>query len=414
MSDHSATQSESSGPPSGHAGRHLWQIRWVRDLVLIALVLFLIWFGYYLRSIFTPLLIALTLAYVFNPLIGWAVRRTRMSRPAVIGILLALLLIIVLGAALLLGPMLYDQTGDFLGDIPDYLETLAERIGLVPVEPDPNAPAAVDSAAGEVTAANGDEASPAYTFERLREDLDEYAENPSALLAPIGRWAFGLTGTVAGLIGSVIGTVLYLVMSLVLIPVYFFFIAWQFEPMVKSVHAYLPASRRDRILEVVGKMDSAVSAFIRARLLIAMIMGVLFSVGWCICGVPYWFGLGMGTGLLGLIPYASAIGWPVAILLAWLDRASGVEPAGFSFFMVIFWPSIVYIVVQGVEGWVLTPWIQGRSLEMGTVTLLIVVFIGAAVGGLYGLILCVPVAACIKILLTDVCLPTLKKWATEQ
>ncbi|MAE62472.1 MAG: hypothetical protein CMJ49_14080 [Planctomycetaceae bacterium] len=413
-------------------GPHLWQIRAVRDLVYIAAALFLLWFGYYLRSIFTPLLIAVAMAYVFNPLIGWAELRTSLTRPAIIGILISIILIILLTVLLLLGPMLVHETRELIRAVPGYAETLADRFGFTADTPaDPNAadtpdpdadapvpsdPDATDTDAADTDTADTDIAAadappPELTpAQRLRTKLDTLAQDPSALLIPIGRWVFGLTGTVASVIETVFGTALYLVMSLILIPVYFFFIAWHFNPMVQSLHKYLPASRRDRILEIARKMDSAVSAFIRARLLISLIMGVMFSIGWWIFGVPYWFGIGMATGLLGLIPYASVVGWPVAIILAWLDP----NAVGFSFWFVVFWPSIVYFIVQGVEGWILTPWIQGRSLEMGTVTLLIVVFIGGSVGGLYGLILCVPLAACIKILLTDLCLPALKNWAAEQ
>jgi len=80
---------------------------------------------------------------------------------------------------------------------------------------------------------------------------------------------------------------------------------------------------------------------------------------------------------------------------------------------VLVWPSVVYIVVQSIESWVLTPVIQGKSMEMSVVAVLIVMFVGGAVGGLYGLILCIPAAACGKILLNEVYLPKLKKWAAE-
>jgi predicted PurR-regulated permease PerM len=51
---------------------------------------------------------------------------------------------------------------------------------------------------------------------------------------------------------------------------------------------------------------------------------------------------------------------------------------------------------------------------MSAVTLLIVMFIGGAVGGLFGLIFCIPVAACIKILLEEFVVPRWSRWAALQ
>lgn len=62
---------KSASSPSA-ADRHVWQIPAVRDLFWIGLVIALLWFGYYLRSVFLPVLIGLGLAYGFNPLISYA------------------------------------------------------------------------------------------------------------------------------------------------------------------------------------------------------------------------------------------------------------------------------------------------------------------------------------------------------
>ena len=51
------------------ADRHLWEIVPVSDILIVGAVLFLLWFGYVLRGVFTPVLIGLGLAYLFNPVI---------------------------------------------------------------------------------------------------------------------------------------------------------------------------------------------------------------------------------------------------------------------------------------------------------------------------------------------------------
>jgi predicted PurR-regulated permease PerM len=80
---------------------------------------------------------------------------------------------------------------------------------------------------------------------------------------------------------------------------------------------------------------------------------------------------------------------------------------------VVVWPSLAYLVVQFIESWLLTPWVQSQSMDMHAVTVLIVVFIGGALGGFYGLLLAIPIAACLKILVQELLLPRLIRNAAE-
>lgn len=146
-------------------------------------------------------------------------------------------------------------------------------------------------------------------------------------------------------------------------------------------------------------MDHAVSGFISGRFLIGLLTAGMYPGGWALADVPYWFLLGVTV-----VPYLSAIGWPLAVLLRYLNVITG-DTASFGWLPVVVWPSLVYLMVQFVESWTLTPLVQSRSLEMSTITVLIIAFIGGAVGGFYGLLLTIPIAPCIKILIQALVLP---------
>lgn len=353
--------------------------------VAVVVTLGAIWLGYELRSIFTPLLIALALAYLFQPVIRWGEHRTRLSRPGVIALLMLTLTLVGLGLLAWLGPKFVSQLIDLARALPRYITSLAEAYDL----------------------------DMAVLHEEARTRAAEISADPGGFIMSILGAVFAGTTRVFGVIGQVIGTSVYVVVSLFLIAVYFFFFAWHFQSILDFFKPFIPASRRERALELLGKMDQTVATFFRARVAIALIMGALFSIGWAIVGVPYWFLLGMASGLLSLVPFASIIGWPLAVLLMWLDTIDrgGGDATAFNVWLVVFWPSFVYITVQAFESWVLTPVIQGRSLNMSVVTILVVVFVGGALGGLYGLILCIPIAACVKILLYEAILPQLRTWA---
>ena len=199
-------------------------------------------------------------------------------------------------------------------------------------------------------------------------------------------------------------------MGLFLFPVYLFLFCWNWLAIAAWPVKYLPASRRSRCLEIAGKMDHAVGSYFRTRVFIAMIMGVMYSIGWGFSGVPFWLLIGMLGGLLGIIPYAAGLAWLGAMFLCFLELKNGIT--GVSDALAVFlWPSIVYGIVQASDDWVLTPWLQGRELELGFASIILAVLIGGAVAGILGMLLAVPAAACLRILWVEVAEPQLVKFA---
>ncbi|MDX1565276.1 MAG: AI-2E family transporter, partial [Phycisphaeraceae bacterium] len=330
---------------------HIWQITAVRDVFWGALVLALLAIGYQLSSIFTPVLIALALAYLFHPLITLCEDRWKMPRPLTISIILGLVLLVLAGLIAWLGPLAYAQTKSLVSNAPNYAQKarqMAEERGMDPV--------VFESAQ-----------------KRFAELRDDFMANPSEYLAGKVTMLLSGTGTAFKVIAGLIGGTVYLVVSLCLIPVYFFFFAWQFGPLVRQFKQYLPASNRDRWLEVLGMMDEAVATYFRDRVVIGLIMSVLFSVGWGLCGVPSWLLLGVAAGMLSLIPFVSTAIWPIAVALAFFEHTG----EGALMWGVIA-PTVVFGVVQFLEAWVLTPRIHGKSMEMSVVTILIVMLVGSA------------------------------------
>jgi len=98
----------------------------------------------------------------------------------------------------------------------------------------------------------------------------------------------------------------------------------------------------------------------------------------------------------------------MAVFMKYLEVSTSQSLASVDWMAVAFWPSLVYGVVQILEGWVLTPWIQRQSTDLSAVTILLVVLIGGALAGVYGLIVAIPLTACLKILLKELLVPTIK------
>ncbi len=361
------------------ADRHLWEIAPIRDLLWLATGIGVLWGIYALRSVFVPIFIAGILAYLANPLIRRAERRWKVTRPLTVSVLLFLFSFIAAGFLIGVGPLMSDQVGTLTQKVPSYIATLSNRFG------------ALGSFSSHVDG----------IIESLKAD-------PFSFVRP---FLVG-TGQAFGLLGTMIGATRDLALALFLIPLYFFFMGWHFDRMLANLSRFIPVSRQERTFTVLRRMDAAVSGFFHERLLIAVITGTIYAIGWAITDVPYWFILGIGMGFLSLIPYISVIGWPLAVLFKYLDSLSDVPQM--DWLAIFVWPSVAYVVVQFIESWILTPWIQRGSSDMSAITLLIVMFIGGAVGGLFGLVFAIPIAACIKILFEEFVVPSWTHWAARQ
>ena len=363
----------------GAYGPHLWQLRAVRDLCWIAAVAGLGWIVLALPSVFLPLLIALFLAYLVDPLLEGCRRRLRLPRWAT-----ALLLVLLLaggiawaGARLL--PLLIGQIVDLVEQLPDYFQQLGRSI-------EQSLRLELPTAAVE---------------QRLRAAVDEIRSNPTEFLDLVWRGSDSAINFVAGAFTvTTSAAVLF-----VLIPFYFVFLCAGYPEISAWGKQFLPDSRRERILSLLAKMDEVVGAYFRGRFVIALLMGAMFALGWMLVGVPYWFLLGVGTGLLSIVPYAAVVGLPIACLLGYLEHPDAGLLAN------VLWPAVVYAVVQVLEGWILTPWLQGKEMNMGFVSITLVVILGSAVAGVLGMLLAIPLAACAKVLFEELVAPRWRAWA---
>ena len=362
------TESPNETPSTGP---RLWEIRAVKDLLWLFLFILVIFTAYYFRSILLPVFLGLLLAYLFNPTVKAANKRLRIPKQVTVLFILAVAIAAVIAILLWLVPPLIEQGTDFVRSVPDYWETLRDKYGI-PLGEIPKKPGTV--------------------LERL------HVRSESIL----------------PFVGNVIGTSVIVLFWVILIPISFFVFSMNFDKIVKNAKSYIPQKKKKHILHILKRMDKAVANFFRGRLFISLIIAVLFSAGWFLAGVPYWFLLGIATGLLSIVPYLSTIGWIAVLLVKYLEMTTGAQASGFNFFAVILWPTVVYQGVNVIEEYILTPWIQSKSTTLNPLTILVVVFIGGWIGGLLGLLFAIPVSACIKIIWEEVISPGLKKGAQAQ
>lgn len=373
------TEQVNSNPPPP-ARLHLWQITAIRELFWIALLACALFIIFALRAILTPVVIAFALAYAVDPLVRAARRRLHIPRVVTMLFFLAVLL----GAATLfvtwLLPQFMAQATELAARLPTYWNTIQARVG------------AWQAATTQATS----------TMPAGLEPIDPHTLVKQTLTG---------AGQVVGVLGTAFGTATYLVLSAILIPILFVFCGTYYE-RIHLLREYLPSSHRDTILDIIAHFDVAFSAYIRGQLVVALFTTTGFCIGFYLAGVPYWFVISLIGGTLSLIPYGQMSGWILAIAFKYAETLAAPELA-FSWTGVLLAPSLVYLVTQSMESWVITPLVQGEALKLHPIVVLVVLLIGAAVGGIVGLILAVPLAGASRNLFATYLRPRLRDWAAH-
>ena len=423
---------ESQHPDSDRpiADRHLWEIRPIRDLLIICIVGIVLWLGYAFQDVTVPLLVALLLAYLFEPVIAWMarVRWVPFGRTGAVSVLLATIVLGVLGTAAIVVPQVVEQTANVVQSIDDgtarrkltkltqlYVpnrlqDEVQDLVNELPMGRD--AASSADDVDALSTVSSDSPSESADAGERSPSSQDTtHSSSLSDRLAAQSKGAdiWGLAGRTSRIAASVLGNTLSIALLVFLIPFYFFFFSLWYPKVATFVDSMIPNRNRGTVQPLLHKFDRAVAGFVRGRLFIAFIMGVLFALGWGFVGVPYAILLSLITAVLCLIPFVSGITLPIAIGLlaaAELDLPAAEQ---MSWWGIILWPSIVFAVIQFLDGWVLQPIIYGKTTDLDPVTIFVAILAGGSVLGIYGMLIAIPAAACLKILMVELVIPKLRE-----
>lgn len=208
-------------------------------------------------------------------------------------------------------------------------------------------------------------------------NVDDLATNAKTLVEKFGASAAGGLLSGISLVGSLVAT------SVLALLLTFFFLR-DSDRAVKLAHSVAPRGTGDLVEAMGRRAFEAVEGFMRGTTLIALIDAVCITVGLLILGVPGAVGLGALVLVGAYIPYLGAfISGAVAVLVALADRG----------LVIALWALGVVLAVQVLEGHVLQPMIQSRTVQMHPAMILIALTAGASVAGILGMLLAVPLCA---------------------
>ena len=176
---------------------------------------------------------------------------------------------------------------------------------------------------------------------------------------------------------------------LLLAPVIAFYLLLDLPKVRSKVISLVPERHRVEVVFVARELGLAVGGFLRGQLLVALIVGVMTSVGFWAVGLPFWLLIGMIAGLLNIIPFIGPwVGGTLGVLVALATR--DLQTAA--------WAGLVALIVQQIDNHFVSPTVLRATVRIHPAMIILGLVLGASLGGFWGVVLAVPVMASVKII----------------
>ena len=337
--------------------------RFIRGCLVLALLVGLGLLIDRLSRVLLPFFVAWLLAYLMYPLVHFLEVRCHL-RWRILSITIAVLLIlgVLTGLLFLIVPPIETEMAKVVRLASTYSDQLLGTSGIL----NPYVQQVADQIA---TFRN--------KYQQTLMDLvqkQSFVQAIETILAQL--WAF-LRQTVdfaVGLVGSLI------------VLLYLFFILMDYEKLSEGWVRLVPPASRDFVSGLMTDLKNGMNAYFRGQALVALCVGILFSIGFLIVGFPMAIGLGLFMGLLNLVPYLQTLGFVPMAILALLESAD----TGESFWLIVLPAVIVVAVVQVVQDMFLVPKIMGHEMGLNPAVILLSLSVWGSLLGFIGLIIALP------------------------
>ncbi len=181
-----------------------------------------------------------------------------------------------------------------------------------------------------------------------------------------------------------------IIATFVIIPLLSIYLLADIDRLQAALYRFVPRDRWAAASSLIGDIDRVIGGFIRGQLIVAATVGVLLTIGLLILHVPYAFLLGLLAALGDLVPYVGAVlTFIPAVGIAAVNNGWGNA-------LVV---AAVFIGIYQLEGHVISPMIVSSQVKLSPLLVLLAVLIGAELGGIFGMLVAVPVAGALRVIL---------------
>lgn len=324
----------------------------------IAVSILFLSFIWVFKSMLLPFVLGMAVAYLLNPVVGKLGAFGFARGPAAL-IILGCFLVLVLGSAIAVSPIIYREIIGLIEEFPTYVEKIT--VMLAPVT------AMLDDYIGGENA----------------QSLEEVVKSHS--------------GTVIGAITPVLSKIasggqaaVDMVSVLVFMPIVAYFMMKEWPAITGWCKDLMPRHSRGVIMDLLCEIDTKIAGFVRGQITVAFFLGISYAVILTLVGLKYGFMIGLMSGFISIIPMVgSAVGLIVSVAVAWFQ-------AGDVVFVLLV--AGIFLGGQVIEGNFLTPKLVGDSVGLHPLWVFFALLAGGSLLGILGMFLSVPVAAVIGVL----------------
>lgn len=338
---------------------------WVLVIFLVLLVgsnlTFILWpIGVLFTSLAAPMIVSGLLYYLLRPLVRQLVR---FGLPKVLAILIIYLIAVGLFVFLVFwfGPILYSQFLSLVNSMPGLMTRLSAQV-------------------------NQFQNSELFTKLKLNnlsyvDTMNRFSQSLSSILTSVGN-------NVVNIAQSVTGTLLIIVT----VPFVLFYLLKDGNKMFHGVLRLVPEEHREKAKEIIIDMDQALSGYIQGQMIVLLFDFVFIYIWYLIIGLNYSLVLALVVLFTNVIPFiGSFIATVPAVIVAFIQSP-----------ILAVYVIVGVIVVQQIEGNVISPLVMGRKLDVHPLTIICLLLVAGNLAGIVGMLLCIPVYAVAKVIVTRV------------
>lgn len=333
--------------------RHKTLIVKLSIAILVLLLILIYTFSYNVRNISNLIILSFTLAYILKPLKRYISRVTHINEKIVaLLIILGILIIGILSIVILIPTMFKEinNVGPMINKLTDYIEKffLNSNVG-------------------------------SSTF--LRFLYEEGKEK-------VGGFVNSFSGSIVEYIIAFSENIL----SFAVVPVITYYFLADDELIWNKCFLLIPIKKRELVKNIIKDINKLLESYIVGQLLLSLIVGVVTFIALILLKVKFPIWLSILNGVFNIIPYFGPIFGAVPVIFIALLDSPGKA----------LWITIAILIIQQIEGNILSPKITGNSTNMHPLVIIILLLIGETFGGFIGMIIVVPIGVIIKVIYEDI------------
>ncbi len=310
--------------------------------------------GLALRHTASCFLLAIVLAYLFDPFVVMLERR-KLSRMTGIAILYLILVVITIFVVAYLVPFLNMRWESLLRDLPRYLQK-----------------------GKEIVLGWQGNYRPAYAGEEWRWLFEKITNSFDRLLGKLGAGFYDAATSFA-----------FNLFNLILAPILVFFMLSYKELIVNGIVGWLPVGRRALFRELGREINVSIGGYVRGQLFVSLIVAVLSTIALMALDIDYPLLNGIFAGLASVLPFIGVVLATIPpLFFAYVKFQSGLM-----LLKVIGSFAIIYFL----EGYLVKPLVFKEAMDLNPLTTIIVVMAFGELMGFWGILLAIPIAAAGKI-----------------